>query len=588
MQSRVRRSVVLLAAVAVVAAPAPALAEEPVSAEVQHVPAALADDLSTSEEHALSDLTAGHGVPLSAFVETAHGAQVVSLDAGSARDATAAAALLDAQPSVQAADVAVTMRPTAGVIEQYGNEIVHADAGRALVQGRLSDVVVAVLDTGVGPHPELNAALLPGQNFTTSPGGSTDTTDRYGHGTHVAGTIGADAGSIVEGVAAGVRILPVKVLGDGGAGYSSWIAAGIVWAADHGADVINMSLGAHVADDVVPAAIRYARSKGVTVVAAAGNDDTSAPFYPAAYAGVIAVSAVDDQRARAYFSDYGPYVDVAAPGVDIASTYLGNAYAYMSGTSMAAPHVAGIAALAKAIAPGLTPDQVELAIEGSATDLGAPGRDDLYGWGLVDAARTVQLAGSLGGTRRPAAPTLGTVTAGNGAVGVRWAAPADRGTAPVTGYRIRAYYGSTLVKDVAAPASARSIGVTGLVNGRPYTVSVTAVNAVGAGPASARSAAVVPRTVPGTPRIGRASAGHRSVVVRWAAPTSNGGAAISSYVVRTYRGAALVRSTTVSARTAALTVGSLTPGVAYTFRVIAVNRAGTGAASAAVTVRPAR
>jgi subtilisin family serine protease len=587
-KTRFRRSVVLLAAAAVVAAPAPALAEEPVSAEVQHVPAALADDLSSAEEHTLSDLTDGGGVPLSAFVETAHGPQVVTLDAGSTRDAAAAAALLDAQPSVQAADVSVTMRAAGGAFEQYGNEMVRSAAARALVTGPLSAVVVAVLDTGVGPHAELNAALLPGRNFTDSPGGSTDTTDRYGHGTHVAGTIGADVGSYVEGVAAGVRILPVKVMSDTGSGYSSSVASGIVWAADHGAAVINMSLGAPVADDVVPAAIAYARSKGVTIVAAAGNDDSSAPFYPAAYSGVIAVSAVDDQEAKASFSNYGSDVDVAAPGVGILSTYPGDRFASMSGTSMATPHVAGIAALAKATAPSLTPDQVELAIENSATDLGAPGRDDIFGRGLVDAVRAVQLARSLvARPTPPPAPRITALAAGRGAVGVRWVAPATTGSAPVSSYVVRAYSGATLVKSVPAAPSARSLTLTGLVNGRAYTVTVGAVSAAGAGPA-ARSAVVVPRTLPSAPRIRAASAGHRSVVLRWAAPASNGGAAVSKYVVRTYRGRTLVRSTTVSSRSTAVTVSRLTPRLPYTFRVYAVNAAGTSPVSATVTVRPRR
>jgi titin len=188
----------------------------------------------------------------------------------------------------------------------------------------------------------------------------------------------------------------------------------------------------------------------------------------------------------------------------------------------------------------------------------------------------------------PTAPALGAVTVGNGVVGVRWAAPTDPGSSPVSAYVVRAYYGSALVRSVSVAASARSVVVPGLFNGRPYTVSVSAVNAVGSGPASARSAAVVPRTVASAPRIGRASAGHSAVVVRWAAPASNGGAALSSYVVRTYRGAALVRSTTVSARSTGVTVGGLTPGVVFTFRVQAVNAAGVGPASAAVSVRPAR
>jgi hypothetical protein len=192
----------------------------------------------------------------------------------------------------------------------------------------------------------------------------------------------------------------------------------------------------------------------------------------------------------------------------------------------------------------------------------------------------------------PAAPTgpgLEGVSPGNSSVTVTWTPPADAGTAPVSGYVARAYAGSALVRSVSLPASAARATVTGLVNGQAYTIRVTAVNAVGAGPESARSAAVVPRTVPVAPRLGKPSAGHGSVTVRWAAPSSNGGAAISGYVVRTYRGPSLVKSTTVSSRALAATISGLAPGVAYTFRVQALNAAGAGPLSAAsAVVKPVR
>ena len=115
-----------------------------------------------------------------------------------------------------------------GAYAQYGNAMIRSEAAHAAVDNPLSDVVVAVLDTGVAPHPELADALLPGYNFADS-GAALDTTDHYGHGTHVAGTVAADAGSGVEGVAYGAKVLPVKVLGDDGSGYSSWVANGIIW-----------------------------------------------------------------------------------------------------------------------------------------------------------------------------------------------------------------------------------------------------------------------------------------------------------------------------------------------------------------------
>jgi hypothetical protein len=189
----------------------------------------------------------------------------------------------------------------------------------------------------------------------------------------------------------------------------------------------------------------------------------------------------------------------------------------------------------------------------------------------------------------PTAPALGAVSPGNQSVTIAWTRPGNPGSAPVSSFVVRAYDGTTLVRSVSTAAPATQATVTGLVNGRSYTLSVTAVNAVGAGSASARSVAVVPRTVPVAPRLGTASAGRSCATVRWSAPSSNGGAAISGYIVRTYRGSLLVRSTTVSAGTLAATIPGLAPGVAYTFRVQALNAAGAGPLSAGSSVvRPAR
>jgi subtilisin family serine protease len=577
----------------------PALAETPTSSQLEDIPAVLAADLSTLEEHQLAAATSGDGVPLAAFVETPSGPEIVTLDAGSRVDAAAAAALLDAQPSVRAADVSVPVRATAGAFPQYGNTMVRSGSAHAAVDNPLSDVVVAVLDTGVYAHTELAGALLPGQNFTGSPGGALDTTDRYGHGTHVSGTIAADAGSDVEGVAYGVKILPVKVLGDTGGGWDSWAADGILWAADHGADVINMSLSGAGYSSLEASAISYARSKGVTVIAAAGNDNSSALRSPAGLPGVIAVSAVDQSEDKAWFSNYGPSVDLAAPGVSILSTYLDDTVAYMSGTSMASPHVAGVAALVKGAAPGLTPDQVEEALEAGVTDLGAPGRDDVFGYGLVDAPRAVEAANSLEatGTLPPVKPTtapeppgIGTATAGNASATVRWTAPVSDGGSPVTGYTVATYRDGVLVKTSPAPAGASTSVVTGLTNGRPHTFTVTATNVVGTSAASPASAPVTPATAvtrPGAPRIGTPVAGVASATVRWAAPLGNGGSPVTGYTVRAYRGASVVAIVRAASNATGATVNGLANGTAYTFLVTATNAVGEGAASArSATVVP--
>jgi serine protease len=252
-------------------------------------------------------------------------------------------------------------------------------------------VTVAVIDTGVdSQHPDLAANVVSGYDAVANRAGIIS--DGNGHGTHVAGTIAAVTGNGVgvSGVAPDVKILPVKVLSDNGSGYMSDTAEGIIWAADHGAQVINMSLGGPSKTAAVSNAVAYARSKGVTVVAAAGNDrqQGSPVSYPGADTGVIAVAATTSADSVAPYSNAGSYVDVAAPGSGIISTYptkLGQAYASLNGTSMAAPHVAAVAALLKGYQKSLTPDQVESALKKSAVDLGRTGFDNDYGYGRVDA-----------------------------------------------------------------------------------------------------------------------------------------------------------------------------------------------------------
>ncbi|HEY6005942.1 MAG TPA: S8 family serine peptidase, partial [Anaeromyxobacter sp.] len=319
-------------------------------------------------------------------------------------------------------------------------------------------VVVAVVDTGVFlAHPDLAGKLVPGYDFISSPsisndgdgidpnpddpGDDPDITQASFHGTHVAGTIGAatNNASGVAGVSWAAKIMPVRVLGIGG-GTTFDIIQGIRFAAgldnDSGtvpaqrADVINLSLGCQSptcsANPTEQAAYDAVRAAGVVVVAAAGNANSSAPSYPAAYAGVISVSAVDLQGIKASYSNFGSTIDVAAPGGDpnvdrngdgfpdgVLSTWVDArtgtrvpALGFLAGTSMASPHVAGVVALMKAVCPTLKPDQVDgfLAAGGMTDDIGALGRDDLYGYGLVNAQKAVNTALTQ---CTPAGPTLG-------------------------------------------------------------------------------------------------------------------------------------------------------------------------------------
>jgi len=252
-----------------------------------------------------------------------------------------------------------------------------------------SQVNIAILDTGVDlDHPDLAAKLISNKNFTTS----TTADDVHGHGTHVAGIAAAitNNGIGVAGLGYTSTIMNIKVLGDSGSGYYSWIIWGIAWAADHGAEVINMSLGGSSSSSALEDAVNYAWSNGVIVVAAAGNSGSTSPSYPAYYINCMAVAATDVNDVRPSWSNYGDWVDVAAPGVSIYSTLKNNGYGYKSGTSMASPYVAGLAGLvfatvSDADGDGKLNDEARSRIEANCDDIGLSG----IGYGRINAARAV-------------------------------------------------------------------------------------------------------------------------------------------------------------------------------------------------------
>lgn len=262
-------------------------------------------------------------------------------------------------------------------------------------------VRVAVLDTGIdAEHPDLSEAIAETRDFTASRSGSLD---MNGHGTHCAGTIAARQNAVgVVGVAPQCSLLAGKVLGDSGVGDGAAVAAGIDWAREQGADVISMSLGSPQADERIALAIERAVEQGAFVIAAAGNsgrpDDVN---FPARWKGrprrerdTIAVAAVDREGKVARFSSRGPEVDIAAPGVDITSTYPRGGYAKLSGTSMATPFVAGVVALTIAVhrqtdspqTPLSTMAELREHLSRTARDAGDLGIDTKYGAGLIDPA----------------------------------------------------------------------------------------------------------------------------------------------------------------------------------------------------------
>jgi len=273
--------------------------------------------------------------------------------------------------------------------QQWGLTKVEASQAWDVTTGSPT-INIAILDTGVDQdHPDLASKIISNINFSDS----ATTDDVYGHGTHVSGIAAAitNNGVGVAGLGYSLTLMNVKVLSDTGAGAYSWVASGIVWAADNGAEVINLSLGGSSASSTLEDAINYAWGKGVLIVAAAGNNGDTTPFYPAYYTNSIAVAATDANDARASWSNYGDWVDVAAPGLNIYSTLKENGYGYKSGTSMASPHVAGLAGLvftmvADSNGNGFLNDEVRSQIQVTCDNIGLSG----IGSGRINAYRAVQ------------------------------------------------------------------------------------------------------------------------------------------------------------------------------------------------------
>jgi subtilisin family serine protease len=684
------------------AAPAQAMPDqggEPAVTEAEQRLEAPAPSTADLQDPSPADETVG------AVVETEHGLQVVTVDAGSDELDDVEADLARDPEVVDVVDVFVDVPVRkAASNDTYRGDLWNLDALNIdlLPNGTPTGAgqTVAVLDTGVrASHPDLLGRVdcSRGADFSVSPDASSGTgcTDPDGHGTHVAGIVSAISGNGVgvAGVSA-ATIMPVRVLDAQGNGTAAGIVAGIVWAVDHDASVINLS----IVGEQSPAfdeAIQYAVDNGVVVVAAAGNNraDGNLPQSPASNDGVFAVAATDELGLSAPYSYSGPTNLIAAPGDYVLST-TPTGYEFYSGTSMAAPHVAGIVARYRAVHPDADVETIRTAIQGTAIDLQQPGVDDDTGYGLIDmrelltgtdapadpargvvpaapaftqvqpqdgevgvqwappawdggAAVTqyrfalyrvlggeyvpvtygirpdettytaveglvngatyvyiVQAANARGWGQWsvpstearprgiPAAPVLGTPSAGSGAVRVRWTAGSNRG-APITSYQVQVFQGSTAVQTVAVPGTSgdvpgtpHDVRIGGLTNGRGYTFAVRATNAEGTGPASARSTVVVPRTVPGAPTIGKPAAANDGARVYWRAPADNGGASITGYVVRAWQGSKLIRTVTVSPSVSNALVTGLANKGYYAFTVTAKNAAGLGTPSArSATVR---
>lgn len=326
------------------------------------------------------------------------------------------------------------------VAQQWGIATIEAKAAWPTSRG--AGVTIAVIDSGTGPHPDLDANLLAGRSMFAGQdvAGGTDVDDVKGHGSHVAGIAAAVAGNGIGGVgvAPAARILPIQVLNAAGNGDGRDVGRAIRFAVDSGARVINLSLGGDQESPSIASALQYAVSRDVLVVAAAGNGGASAPQkWPAADDLTIAVTAIDQSGNPSGFSQRGAYIDLAAPGSAVLSTARGQ-YEYLSGTSMAAAFVSGVAALLFSALPTLGAAEARQILEATAVDAGATGRDEVYGAGILNARAAIgELARRYQGVGAPIVtgePRIGqplTITTSQQGVIHWWRCPRPGPPAPI-------------------------------------------------------------------------------------------------------------------------------------------------------------
>jgi thermitase len=307
--------------------------------------------------------------------------------------------------------------------KQWAHSIMHSPAGWDLATGD-GTVTIAILDTGIDRgHPDLQARIVGGRDWIDD---DNDPRDLNGHGTHVAGIAAAvtNNGVGVAGMDWQARIMPIRVLDEEGNGSVAVLREGIEWAWEHGAHLLNLSLGLYVYSDTLQDAIVTAHNQGVLIVAAMGNDGVGDPFYPAAYEEVLAVAATGPTDVQTSYSNFGNHCDVAAPGgTDLAGIYSTMptypvwmttqqsyvpGYDYVYGTSQATPYVTGLAALIWAQDRSLSAAEVESTIKATSKDLGAPGWDVNYGYGRVDALAALRVHSV------PVAPVLAPISNADG------------------------------------------------------------------------------------------------------------------------------------------------------------------------------
>ena len=424
---------------------------------------------------------------------------VVELPAGASE--VDAVARLRRNPAFKSVELDRKFKSTLAVTDPYvGSEWhlskINATTAWDTTQG--AGVTIAILDSGVdGTHPDLAPNLVGGYNAYDN---NTDTSDVCGHGTAVAGSAAArtDNGTGVAAVAGQAKIMPIRIaFYDSAAGgcyaYSSTIASGITWAADHGARVANVSYGPLAGDPTIQNASQYMKNKGGLVFISAGNNGINENLTPTT--SLIAVSATDSNDAFASWSSYGNFVSVSAPGAGIWTTSRGGIYQAWQGTSFAAPVAAGVAALMMSAAPSLSSSQIEQALFASSVDLGAAGRDPQFGYGRVDAYAGVKAALAKVGTADTQAPTA-AITSPSNSVSVSGLVTVNVNAADNVGVdRVELKANGTVVGTDSSSPYSFSWNSANAANGIVNLVA-TAYDAAGNATASAPVAVNVANTVP--------------------------------------------------------------------------------------------
>jgi subtilisin len=445
---------------------------------------------------------------------------------------------------------------------------------------------IAILDTGIDyTHPDLGN-YVGGYDFVN---GDSDPMDDHGHGTHCAGIAAASSGDGgVVGVAPDASLYGVKVLDSQGSGYYSDIAAGLEWTHTNQTDgqmhVASMSLGGGRGSTTLERACNAAADSGVFVVAAAGNDGRNRVSYPAKYPSVVAVSATDDADGLAWFSNRGDEIELAAPGVAINSTVPGADYESWSGTSMACPHVAGVAALV--MADGTSGGDARSRLQQTAEDLGSPGWDNKYGYGLVDAEAAVGSGGGggTGDTTAPSAPANLTATGKtDSSVDLSWGASSDDTSVDhydvyVDGVATLQTAGTTATVDGLAPETAYEFYVTatdgaGNESGASDTISVTTHASSSGGTVPSIDSFSVVSGSPNNP--------HADIEMSWQVSGSPDTVTLELYEGSDASGS-LIQTWNVSSSGTQSYQEKFTSGT-YTARLVATNASGSVDATGTVT-----